>query len=111
MSPRERNRNVPLSWWPLGRSPIGKDGDECEGIDAGRGASTGEGGRIECEIGGGLAARGVPPSEAVGASIPCGGRERTAASQCRAAVESCAAHGGARAGVGARAGEGQRGRK
>ena len=33
MSPRERNRNVPLSWWPRRRLPIGKDRDECEGTD------------------------------------------------------------------------------
>src|SRR5712691_7510303 len=46
MSPRERNRNVPLSWWPLGRSPIGKDGDECEGIDAGGGVEPGEAGTL-----------------------------------------------------------------
>ena len=31
VSPRERNRNVPLSWWPLKRLPIGKDRNECEG--------------------------------------------------------------------------------
>src|SRR5258707_3716271 len=96
MSPRERNRNVPLSWWPPRRLPIGKDRDECEGTDTGRGAGTGEGGRVECEIGGGGAARELPPGKAVGAPLSSAGRQGIAARECGTAVESRAPHGRAR---------------
>src|SRR5687767_10949794 len=105
MSPRERNRNVPLSWWPPRRLPIGKDGDECEGIDTGRSAGAGEGGRLECEIGGGAAPRRLPPGEAVGASLSNAGREGIAARQCGTSVESRAPHGRARPDPGGDPGE------
>src|SRR3989338_4088782 len=99
MSPRERNRNVPLSWWPLGRSPIGKDGDECEGIDAGVGVESREGGDVDAEIVGGTAARGVSAGEAVGPSVPGGGREGIAAPERGAALESCTRGDGTPAGA------------
>src|SRR5438552_137605 len=104
MSPRERNRNVPLSWWPRRRLPIGKDRDECEGTDTSRGAGPGEGGRVDCEIGGGVAARQLPPGEAIGAAVSGGRGEGTEAPERGTPVESCAAHGrpGARAAAGPR---------
>src|SRR2546425_2735570 len=108
MSPRERNRNVPLSWWPLRRLPIGKDRDECEGTDTGRGTGPGEGGRVEYEIGGGVAARQLPPGEAIGAAVSGGRGQGTEAPERGTPVESCAAHGRPGACVGARAGEVQR---
>src|SRR6266566_99280 len=108
MSPCERNRNVPLSWWPLGRLPIGKDGDECEGIDTGGGVEPREGGHTEFGFGGDIVGRELSPGEASGASVSGGRGERTEAPRRGGRVESCAAHGRARAGGGARAGEVQR---
>src|SRR5438552_10546225 len=108
MSPRERNRNVPLSWWPRRRLPIGKDRDECEGTDTGRGTGAGEGGRVECEIGGGVAARRLPPGEAIDATVSGGRGQGTEAPERGTPVESCAAHGRTGAGVGVGAGEVQR---
>src|SRR5437762_14279235 len=108
MSPRERNRNVPLSWWPPGRSPIGKDGDECERIDAGGGVESRKGGDIEFGFGGDAVGGELSPGEAFGAAVSGGRGERTEAPGRGWRVESCAAHGRAGAGVGARAGKGQR---
>src|ERR1700758_5629977 len=108
MSPRGRNRNVPLSWWPRGRSLIGKDGDECEGIDAGGGVEPRKGGDTEFGFGGDVVGRELSPGEASGAAVSGGRGERTEAPRRGWRVESCAAHGRARAGVGARAGKVQR---
>src|SRR6266550_402636 len=108
MSPRERNRNVPLSWWSLGRPPIGKDGDECEGIDASGGVEPREGGDTEFGFGGDVVGRELSSGEASGAAVPSGRGERTDAPARGWRVESCAARGRARAGVGARTGQIQR---
>src|SRR3972149_9934577 len=86
----------------------GKDMDERARVDTGGGVEPREGGEPQCGIGRDVAGRELSPGEAVGASIPCGGRQRIEASKCRAAVESRVRGGGARAGAGARPGEGRR---
>src|SRR5437870_11035040 len=108
MSPRERNRNVPSKLMTSKEVAVGKDRHERAGVDASRGAEPREGGDVESEIGGDVVGGELSPGEASRAAVSSGRGEGTEASERGSRVESCAAPGGARAGVGARAGEVQR---
>src|SRR3970040_1438036 len=86
----------------------GKDMDERARVDTGGGVEPRQGGDPQCGVGRDVAGRELSPGEAVGASISGGRRQRIEASKCRAAVESRARGGGARASAGARPEEVQR---
>src|SRR5258708_39786242 len=82
----------------------GKDMDECERVDAGRGVESGESGDPECGIGRDGAGGELSPGEAAGAAVSGGRGEGTAAPERGGGVESCAAHRWTRARVKAPAG-------
>src|SRR6476620_631993 len=86
----------------------GKDMDERARVDTCGGVAPRQGGDPESGIGRDVAGCELSPGEAIGASLPCGGRQRIEASKCGAAVESCARGRGARASAGAGPGEVQR---
>src|SRR5215218_10996244 len=108
MSPRQRNRNVPSKLMTSKGVTVGEDRNERAGADAGRGVEPREGGHAESDIGGDVDGRELSPGEASGAAVSSGRGQGTEASKRGWRIESCAAHGRARAGVGARAGEVQR---
>src|SRR4029450_6941191 len=86
----------------------GKDMDECERVEPGRGLEPGEGGDAESGIGGDPDGRELSPGEASGAAVFGGRGEGPEASERGRRIESRAADEGARAGGGARAREVQR---
>src|SRR5215204_7283546 len=108
MSPRERNRSVPSKLRTSKEVAGGEDRDEWARVDARRGAEPGSGGDIESPIGGHVVGGELSPGEAPGTAVSGGRREGIEASERGGCIESCAAHGRARARVGAGAREVQR---
>src|SRR5713226_8995005 len=78
---------------------VGKDNDEREGTDAGGRVGARQSRDVDCEVGGCVAGGQLSAGEARGAPLSAGRRERPPAWECRSALESRAAGGGARARV------------
>src|SRR6266545_820301 len=108
MSPRQRNRNVHSKLMASKGVTVGEDRNERAGTDTGGGVEPREGGDAESGFSSDIDGRELSPGEASGTAVSGGRGEGTEAPERGWGVESCAAPGGARAGVGARAGEVQR---